>query len=181
MRKITFFCFLASLLIFGSLITCGEAGGENTADDDSADDDDDDNDDDTDGDDDDDDDNNDDDNDDNDDDNDDNDGEDEDPDEDYDEVDIVKDNMIDDMEDGNGRILLRVGRKGDWYVYNDGTGEQDPEPDKEFVPKDCKNDSDFCAETSGKEFATRMPCPDRTMPRCSTGWFLAPRETSKST
>jgi hypothetical protein len=34
--------------------------------------------------------------------------------------------LIDDMEDDDGYILVRCGRSGTWYTYNDGTGSQVP-------------------------------------------------------
>ncbi|MBC8131843.1 MAG: hypothetical protein H7X95_02595 [Deltaproteobacteria bacterium] len=42
--------------------------------------------------------------------------------------------FLDDMEDGDGRILSRGGRSGQWYTYNDGTKEGIQNPVPETVP-----------------------------------------------
>jgi hypothetical protein len=42
--------------------------------------------------------------------------------------------MIDDLEDGTGILCNHEGRVGVWYAFNDGTGEQLPEPGPAGVP-----------------------------------------------
>src|SRR5262245_50531708 len=42
--------------------------------------------------------------------------------------------LIDDMEDGTGRICPGAGRIGVWYAYNDGFGVQSPAPTTPGVP-----------------------------------------------
>jgi hypothetical protein len=42
--------------------------------------------------------------------------------------------LIDDMEDGDGRICRGEGRYGVWYAFNDGTGTQWPAPSSPGIP-----------------------------------------------
>jgi hypothetical protein len=59
--------------------------------------------------------------------------------------------LIDDLEDGDDRIIETSGRVGFWYTINDGTGVQDPFP--EFVPSEGgAGGSAFSARTTGSDF-----------------------------
>jgi hypothetical protein len=70
-------------------------------------------------------------------------------------VSISPDNMIDDLEDNDGSILLLGSRVGAWYTYHDATagGMQTPEMGIAFVPQDCGRASVKCARTTGSGFA----------------------------
>ena len=48
----------------------------------------------------------------------------------------VDPNMIDDFEDGDGLILEQQGRKGAWFVQNDGSGMQTPEAGAAALPSE---------------------------------------------
>lgn len=45
--------------------------------------------------------------------------------------------MIDDLDDGDAIVLPNEGRMGSWFVFNDGTGMQDPEPSAAVSAEDC--------------------------------------------
>jgi hypothetical protein len=47
---------------------------------------------------------------------------------------VAGENVIDDFQDGNPAILEQQGRKGAWYVANDGMGMQTPRVDQPLVP-----------------------------------------------
>jgi hypothetical protein len=47
---------------------------------------------------------------------------------------LAGENVIDDFQDGNQAILEHQGRKGVWYVANDGMGTQTPRVDQPLVP-----------------------------------------------
>jgi hypothetical protein len=61
---------------------------------------------------------------------------------------------IDDLEDGNGSILVQGGRQGAWYTYNDGTamGMQTPPQGATFVPVMGGHNSQYAAGTNGSGF-----------------------------
>jgi hypothetical protein len=64
---------------------------------------------------------------------------------------IADGNMIDDLEDGDDAIITTAERSGDWYTFNDATsGEQNPDPDGEFVPESGGPDgSSYAVHTTG--------------------------------
>jgi hypothetical protein len=69
---------------------------------------------------------------------------------------IPPENMIDDLDDGDGLLLTRGGRVGSWYTYNDKseTGEQTPAAGVAFLPSPGGATSGgFCATTSGGGFS----------------------------
>ncbi len=68
---------------------------------------------------------------------------------------IEPENLIDDLDDGDGSINETGGRIGAWYVYNDetATGQQTPDPTKDFAPAaGGPNDAGFMAQTTGSGF-----------------------------
>jgi len=70
-------------------------------------------------------------------------------------VDLTAENMIDDLEDGDGSIIEEPGRTGAWYTYNDGAegSGQSPAEGTEFLPAEGgANDSAYAANTSGSGF-----------------------------
>ena len=73
-------------------------------------------------------------------------------------VDIMSENMVDDLEDGDDAIIEQNERGGSWFLYNDETegGMQSPDPNGSFVPTaDCGPEgSGFCAQTTGSGFET---------------------------
>jgi len=71
-------------------------------------------------------------------------------------VDVADENMIDDLEDGDGSILEMGGRIGAWYTYNDGSsgGTQTPEENSNFMGTAGGVDgSEFAANTTGSGFS----------------------------
>lgn len=61
--------------------------------------------------------------------------------------------LIDDFEDGDGKILPNDGRSGSWYVSNDGTGMQAPKGDVKPEPLMPERDgSERALHTSGRNF-----------------------------
>jgi hypothetical protein len=66
-------------------------------------------------------------------------------------------NMIDDFQDGNQAILEQQGRKGVWYVANDGMGMQTPSADQPLVPSllsPARGSSTRAIHTFGGPFPT---------------------------
>jgi hypothetical protein len=66
-------------------------------------------------------------------------------------------NLIDDFQDGNPAILEHQGRKGAWYVANDGTGTQTPRVDEPLLPSVLsppRGSSTRAIHTFGGPFAT---------------------------
>lgn len=48
----------------------------------------------------------------------------------------VDPNLIDDLEDGDGAIIMQAGRVGSWFTYNDGSaGTQTPPAGSTFLPE----------------------------------------------
>ncbi len=69
--------------------------------------------------------------------------------------DILPENLIDDLEDGDSQLLARGGRAGSWYTYNDQTvsGQQTPAMGSPFMPSPGgAQSSAFAANTSGMGF-----------------------------
>lgn len=72
-----------------------------------------------------------------------------------DPVDVAEENIIDDLEDGDGSINEVGGRIGAWYTYNDGSsgGTQTPAENSDFMGTSGGADgSDFAANTTGSGF-----------------------------
>src|SRR6478609_9180543 len=68
----------------------------------------------------------------------------------------VDPNLIDDFEDGDDEILEQQGRKGAWFVQNDGSGAQTPEASARALPSDfmlARSGSTRGMHTSGGPFA----------------------------
>jgi len=68
---------------------------------------------------------------------------------------IAPDNLIDDLDDGDGSIAEVNGRIGAWYTYNDetATGEQTPDPAGDFAPTaGGTSQIGFMARTAGSGF-----------------------------
>jgi Carbohydrate binding domain (family 11) len=42
--------------------------------------------------------------------------------------------LIDDFEDGDSQVALVAGRNGSWFAFNDGTGQQSPDPHADMLP-----------------------------------------------
>jgi len=63
--------------------------------------------------------------------------------------------LIDDLEDGNGAIEEEDGRIGEWFVFNDGTGDQTPSPDGPVLPEEGggADESEFGMRTLGNGFS----------------------------
>lgn len=71
------------------------------------------------------------------------------------QVELLPDNVIDDLDDGDASIAEVKGRIGAWYTYNDetATGEQSPDPGKDFAPAaGGPRDVGFMAQTTGGGF-----------------------------
>ena len=69
--------------------------------------------------------------------------------------DILPENMIDDLDDGDPALLKRGGRIGSWYTYNDmtATGEQTPAMGEPFMPAPGgAGGSPYAANTHGTGF-----------------------------
>jgi hypothetical protein len=69
--------------------------------------------------------------------------------------DILPENMIDDLDDGDSVLLPSGGRAGAWYTYNDMTvtGQQSPAMGSPFMPSPGgANGSAYAATTSGSGF-----------------------------
>lgn len=69
--------------------------------------------------------------------------------------DILPENMIDDLDDGDPVLLRSGGRAGAWYTYNDmtATGQQTPAMGEPFMPSPGgANGSAYAASTSGSGF-----------------------------
>jgi hypothetical protein len=65
--------------------------------------------------------------------------------------------LIDDMEDGNARILLEDGRSGAWSLYDDGTGKLTPRGGGTLHPsriKGARGTSRSAVHVSGEHFTT---------------------------
>ncbi len=67
---------------------------------------------------------------------------------------VLPGDWIDDLEDGNGAILVQGGRQGGWYTYNDGTamGKQSPPEGGTFIPIIGGHNSQYAAATKGSGF-----------------------------
>jgi hypothetical protein len=68
---------------------------------------------------------------------------------------ILPENLIDDLDDGDGSILPRGGRVGAWYTYNDKSpmGEQAPPAGLPFVPTPGGvTEAGYYANTTGRGF-----------------------------
>jgi len=67
---------------------------------------------------------------------------------------VLPGDWIDDLEDGNGAILVQGGRQGGWYTYNDGTamGKQSPPKGGTFIPIIGGHNSQYAASTKGSGF-----------------------------
>jgi hypothetical protein len=69
--------------------------------------------------------------------------------------DILPENMIDDLDDGDPVLLRSGGRSGAWYTYNDmtATGQQTPAMGSPFMPSPGgANGSAYAATTQGSGF-----------------------------
>ena len=65
--------------------------------------------------------------------------------------------LVDDLEDGNGQVILTCGRNGYWFSFNDGssTGVQTPDPSITFLPSaGGPGTSLFAAYTAGSGFTS---------------------------
>jgi len=74
--------------------------------------------------------------------------------------------LIDDFEDGDAEIFERQGRKGSWFVSNDGSGSQTPDVDEPALPSEfmvVRVDSTRGMHTSGGPFATSSPILGTTL------------------
>lgn len=61
--------------------------------------------------------------------------------------------LIDDLEDGDGRILVTAGRQGSWYTVNDTTGTQEPAAGLVVEPVEGgAGGSAYSVRTSGSGF-----------------------------
>ena len=68
-------------------------------------------------------------------------------------VEIAEENMIDDLDDGDDAIIATEERAGDWYTFNDGTGDQTPGSGA-FTPEaGGPEGSAYAAHTTGGGFA----------------------------
>lgn len=63
----------------------------------------------------------------------------------------IDDGLVDDFEDGDGLVSPIGGRNGAWFVFNDGTGVQSPEPGIETLPEP-NAEGGFSLQTSGDGF-----------------------------
>jgi hypothetical protein len=71
----------------------------------------------------------------------------------------IDDTLIDDFEDGDGRIATIGGRNGTWFTFNDGTGTQTPPPGTPFVPEVDPN-ANFILRSTGAGFALSNGSPN---------------------
>jgi hypothetical protein len=70
---------------------------------------------------------------------------------------VLNPNLIDDFEDGDDLIFEQQGRKGTWFISNDGTGPQTPEAGAQVLPSTfmlVRSGSTRGLHTSGGPFAT---------------------------
>jgi hypothetical protein len=61
----------------------------------------------------------------------------------------VDDGLIDDFEDGDGKIANIAGRTGTWFTFNDGSGKQTPAPGEAISPEVDPYTTNFYLHTSG--------------------------------
>jgi|GEM_PF-6701458 len=71
----------------------------------------------------------------------------------------VDDGLLDDFEDGDGRIANIAGRSGAWFTFNDGTGTQTPAPMSPIVPEIDPHSTNFFLRTTGDGFASQNVNP----------------------
>jgi hypothetical protein len=71
----------------------------------------------------------------------------------------IDDTLIDDFEDGDGRIAHIGGRNGAWFTFNDGTGTQTPAQGTALVPEVDPN-ANFILHSSGTGFALSNGTPN---------------------
>jgi hypothetical protein len=71
----------------------------------------------------------------------------------------VDDGLIDDFEDGDGKIANIAGRSGTWFTFNDGSGKQTPAPGEAISPEVDPYTTNFYLHTSGVGFATSTGSP----------------------
>jgi len=72
------------------------------------------------------------------------------------DVNVLPENLIDDLEDGDDEIIEAADRSGSWYTFNDGTsgGSQTPLADSTFSPSEGgAEESSYAARTTGNGFA----------------------------
>jgi Carbohydrate binding domain (family 11) len=70
---------------------------------------------------------------------------------------VLNPNLIDDFEDGDELILEQQGRKGSWFISNDGTGPQTPDAGAQVLPSAfmlVRSGSTRGLHTSGGPFET---------------------------